>query len=296
MKWAKLSNSRAAAMVFMTLTSIIVSCSGVIVRSLEEAGPWQINIYRSLSFIAAIVIILCFNYRKEALSRVMHVPVPKPIIWAGLVLGLTGVTITQALTTTTIANTMFTMSAIPFLTSALAFVFLGEKLTKATIVAMLIAMLGIVMMVVDGVNSGSLYGNIMAVLTTIGFATFAVIVRANNDLDMLPALIVGGVVVIMISLVPAYGQWSITLYDLALCAIWGAGLSGLGHLAFVLCSRVLAAAELTLFTLFEFALAPLWVWMLFTETPGTLALVGGCIVIASVAWRAMDELVNFSKP
>ncbi len=39
----------------------------------------------------------------------------------------------------------------------------------------------------------------------------------------------------------------------------------------------------------EAVLAPLWVWLVFAEDPGMLALIGGAVVIAAVAWAATAE-------
>ena len=42
--------------------------------------------------------------------------------------------------------------------------------------------------------------------------------------------------------------------------------------------------------LLEFALGPVWVWLFVGETPTLWTLVGGVLVIASVAARALFEL------
>ena len=55
-------------------------------------------------------------------------------------------------------------------------------------------------------------------------------------------------------------------------------------------ARHLLAAELTLFMLLEFALGPLWVWLVISETPGPGTLIGGSIVIGAVTLRAVIEL------
>ena len=48
--------------------------------------------------------------------------------------------------------------------------------------------------------------------------------------------------------------------------------------------------------LLEFWLSPLWVWLFIGETPAQWALVGGVIVIASVALKTMVELSLGSRP
>jgi drug/metabolite transporter (DMT)-like permease len=59
---------------------------------------------------------------------------------------------------------------------------------------------------------------------------------------------------------------------------------------FIFASRHLVAAELTLFMLLEFALGPIWVWVFINEVPTDLTVLGGLVVILSVAIRALFEL------
>ena len=275
-------------MAIMILAALVASFSGLIVRNIDFANPWQINIYRSVAFIAAILIVSPREKRKKKTKGLFNLSLP--VYMAGLLLGLCGVSITQALTYTTIANTMFTMSALPFITMIFASVFLNEKISTLTLVAMILSTIGIVIMISDSYSTSSLYGNIMALITAVGFAGFAVLLRANHEIDMFPSLVVGGIVVILASIVPISGDYQISMQDLLLCFLWGGLLSGLAHWAIVSASPYLAAAELTLFTLFEFSIAPLWVWLFLSETPTNTSLIGGMIVLISVTICAVIDL------
>ena len=62
-------------------------------------------------------------------------------MWHRLCLTVAGLAFMQALAHTTVANTMFTMAAIPFITAGLAWVFLREKLSALTVITMLAAAL-----------------------------------------------------------------------------------------------------------------------------------------------------------
>lgn len=287
------TNRRAFAMMLMVVGSVVISFGGLIVRNIEMADAWQINFYRSIAFISAMLIVIAFEHREQTVARIRAIGFPG--IWAGCVLGMAGVAFMQALTTTTVANTSFTMSAIPFITAGLARFFLKERLTNLTLIAMILAAIGVIVMVVDGFmeagnqETASVYGNFMAIVTAIGFAVFAIMVRANRHIDMLPSLLVGGMFVIIVSLVVSFDDLSISWRDLLLCFLLGGIVSGFGHWVFVVASRHLLAAELTLFMLFEFALAPLWVWQFIGETPTNMALSGGVIVIVSVIARTLLE-------
>jgi drug/metabolite transporter (DMT)-like permease len=47
--------------------------------------------------------------------------------------------------------------------------------------------------------------------------------------------------------------------------------------------RYLSAPEVGMFYLLETVLAPIWVWLIFAETPTTMTLVGGGILVAAIA-------------
>ena len=147
---------RGLAMLVMVISSVGISFGGLIVRSMDGADPWQINFYRSLSLVAVVTIILLYRYPGQAVTRVRNIG--RPGLMGGAFLSIAGISYLQALDNTTVANTLFVLSAIPFFTAALAWLFLDENLRRATLVTMIIAAIGIGVMVVDGISVGSAYG------------------------------------------------------------------------------------------------------------------------------------------
>ncbi len=93
-----------------------------------------------------------------------------------------------------------------------------------------------------------------------------------------------------VSLVVTWHDLAIPLHDVFLCFLLGGVLSGGANVMFILAARHIAAAELTIFMLLEFALGPLWVWMVLNEVPRSATLIGGAIVITSVGLRTLTEL------
>ena len=59
-----------------------------------------------------------------------------------------------AIQTTSVANAMFLFAAAPFLAAFLGWIILREQVRHATWLAMIIALAGIVVMVVDGISAG----------------------------------------------------------------------------------------------------------------------------------------------
>ena len=115
--------------------------------------------------------------------------------------------------------------------------------------------------------------------------------KVHATVDMLPTVMIAGLLSIVVAL-PLALPLQARAADLAVLAVMGCVQLGTGCLLLVAASRHLTATELGLLALLEPILGPIWVWALLGEHPGTLALVGGAIVLGAVianeaygAWR-----------
>ena len=277
---------RQLAILLMIASSVVISFSGLVVRLLG-AGPLVRNFYRALFLMGAILVLLVVRYRAAAIVRVIGVGWPG--LMAGAMLAGAGITFLQSMTHTTVANTLFVLGGIPFVTSGLAWIFLKEKPSRPTLVTMIIAFFGIVIMIGEGFTIGSAYGNLMALMTTFFFSIYAVIVRFNRQVDMLPAILISTVLIMAMTGLTQRGVLPISKDDLWLCLLWGGVMSGFTSASFIVASRHIIAAELTIFMLLEFALGPVWVWLFVNEIPSTWTLTGGALVIVAVLGRSILE-------
>lgn len=282
------------AMAIMVLGSVAISFAGLLVRSIEGADSWQVNFYRALSHIMAIMLILILQYRGKTISRIRGVG--RPGLLGGLMLAVAGIAYLQSITNTTVANTLFMLSAIPFFTALFAWLIMHERLRRETLITMLVAAVGVVMILADGFGIGSAYGNLMGLLAALCFSGFAVIVRKYRDVDMLPSVVVSSVIILLVSLAARYNDLVISPKDLVLCFIWGAILAGFANWVFIIASRYLIAAEVTLFMMLEFSLGPIWVWIFLGEIPTGMTVLGGAMVIGAVVCLSVLQLLLARKP
>jgi len=280
------AHHRVAVSLIM-LSSLGLSFGGLILRNVEHATPWQINSYRAVAQITVLIVILAIQHRARALNQLRGIGAPG--LLAGSLMGLAPIGYVFSLSHTTVANTLFIISAIPFITAVLAWLFLGEKVRTGTWIAMTIAAMGILVMVIEGFGVGSLFGNVMALATALLFSCFAVIVRNRRGINMMPTLIISGLITGLICSVVSISQLIIPPQDMLLCLLWGV-LSGFGNWMFIAAARHLAAAEVTLLMLVEFVLGPIWVWLFINEIPSQYTLIGGVLVLAAVSGRALVDL------
>ena len=144
-------------------------------------------------------------------------------------------------------------------------------------------------------RAGLVFGNLMAPMTAVGFAVFAVSLRDGRRVDMLPTVCVAGVIAAVVSGVMAE-SYIYTARDFGLSAAMGVVQVVAGMILFTMGSRHVPAAELTLLSLTEVVLAPIWVWLAMGEAPSVPTLVGGAIVFAAITGRALSGMRRTPPP
>jgi drug/metabolite transporter (DMT)-like permease len=282
-----ISNRKLSILLLIT-GSVGISFGGLIMRNINNADPWQIAFYRALAFLFSITLILFHRYRFAIVTNIKKTGYPG--MTGGFFLMLANLLFIQSFANTSVANTLFTLSSIPFITAILAFIFLKEKISLRTIITMFFAFIGIFIMIKDGLETGGFYGNIIALSCAFSFSTFVIIIRKYKSIDMMPASLISSVLLLTVSFVTSLGNINIPIQDILLCFLWGGVLSGFVNSVFIFSTRFLLASEVTFFMLLEFSLGPFWVWVFLNETISQETLYGGIIVMASVAVYSFFEI------
>jgi len=282
-----ISNRKLSILLLIT-GSVGISFGGLIMRNINNADPWQIAFYRALAFLFSITLILFHRYRFAIAKNIKKTGYPG--MTGGFFLMLANLLFIQSFANTSVANTLFTLSSIPFITAILAFIFLKEKISLRTIITMFFAFIGIFIMIKDGLETGGFYGNIIALSCAFSFSTFVIIIRKYKSIDMMPTSLISSVLLLTVSFVISLGNINIPIQDILLCFLWGGVLSGFVNSVFIFSTRFLFASEVTFFMLLEFSLGPFWVWVFLNETISQETLYGGIIVMASVAVYSFFEI------
>jgi drug/metabolite transporter (DMT)-like permease len=265
------------------LSGVLMSMGGPLIRLLDAAGEWQFLAYRAAALVAVLSVVLALRYPGRFLATL------RAAGWTGVLAGCflscAFVGFVFSITHTTVAKTLFLLSAAPFAAALLGWLVLGEKVSRATWWAMLGACAGVAVMIGEGLAGGDMFGDLAALGAALGFACFSVALRRGREVDMVPAVLFAGVIsgVLSASLAFALGiGLVIPLRDVALAFTYGGvGIAG-GLFLFTLGSRYVPAAELTLLSLVEVILGPIWVWLAFAEEPSRPTLLGGTILFASI--------------
>ncbi len=275
---------------------IVWSTGGLWFRLVEEGDALQIMFFRSLFLIVAISIAIVFFNRGRLRSVLANAGVESAI--GGLCIATASFSFLLSLEYTTVANAVFMLAAVPFFAALLGWWILGEMVRGHTWVAMALAAIGLCVMVVNGISGGGMIGNTLALYAAFAAAAFSVMLRWGADVDMMPAIFYAGLFGAAVSFVclllpmpwrETWGVAELTLpwRDIAICAIMGFGQLGLGLSLYTIGARTLSATEITLLSLSEPLLAPVWVWLAVAEVPETLTLVGGAILMSGIVYQAL---------
>lgn len=283
--------SYLSGVILVLMAGVFWSSMGLGIRSIEVANVWQILFYRSWALAAFLFILITYRSGYRPFATIRKVGIAGAIGGMGLVFAFAGGI--YAIQTTTVANAMFLFAAAPFLAAALGWIILRESVRKATWVAMIVAMIGIAVMVANGISAGRLGGNLSAIVSASGFAIFTIALRWGKLEDMLPAVFLGGVFAIIVSAgVCHFGDYGFDVpgNDITIALSLGVFQLGLGLAIFTIGSKVVPAAELALLSMTEVLLGPLWVWLFIGETVSTFTLVGGFILMLALAGNAVSGL------
>ena len=266
------------------------SLGGITAKVADGADPFQYLVWRSVAVIV-VVEVLSFLQRKPAPTLTAYRS-GRTMIIANVMLFVASFGFVYAVKTTSPANAAFLGSTVPIFGALLAWVILRERLNWVTIVAIVVAFIGLLVTVVGDLGSGTMVGNLAALSSAVGFAGYTVCVRSDRARDWSPVLPGYAVMMIVVCgtvtlakgnpLVPPTG-------DLLLALLHGGVIIVLGTYMFNHASKQVPAAVMTLFAQTEMVLVPVWSITLLGERPKTTVLVGGCIIFAAILGKAIYD-------
>jgi len=269
------------------LGALSLSFGGLIVKSFEGANLWQILFWRSIFFILVVSIFLTITYRKNVLKAFVKSGFPGLI--GGLILSTGFCGYVFAMYNTTVANTNFIIQTQTIFLAVFGYLFLKEKVSKITLVSIILAISGIILMVGSSLSLGQMSGNIAAFIMPISFAILILIIRKYPNVDMVPLQLIAGIVAMIIGYLFA-GKILISLYDVYLGFLAGFFQLGFGFILITIGARRTPSALVGIIMLTEAVLGPLWAWLFVNEQPPLIVLIGGSIVIISVLLQFLPIL------
>jgi len=269
-----------------------LSFGGLIVKSFEGATLWQILFWRSLFFILVVFIFLVITYKKNFFNAFYNSGIPG--IFGGIILSTGFCGYVFAMYNTTVANTNFIIQTQTIFLAIFGFFYLKEKISKTTLVSIILAIFGILLMVGSDLEPGQMSGNLAAFVMPISFAILILIIRKYPSVDMIPIQLYAGVVAMCIGFYIA-GKIIISPHDIFLGFLAGFFQLGFGFIFITIGARTTSSAMVGIIMLTEAVLGPFWAWLFINESSSYIVLIGGMIVISAVLLQFYTSIKGEKK-
>ena len=255
---------------------------------LASGEPWSILTLRSAATLVAALAIW-------AMWRALRPDAPRFIPgWAGLaVAGLYGVgsiTFTFAVFNTSTANLVFILALSTMFATLFSWLFLGERPRLATFLAIGATLVGVLIIVGGGLGDGGLAGDAMALCSAIFIAGAITISRASGQ-DMGFAALAGVAIPLVIATAFIWPT-GLSVDVPGWILLDGAVVMPLAFFCLATGPKYLSGPEVAMFYLLETVFAPIWVWVLFAETPPANTLVGGTVIVSALFAHAIWQLTH----
>ena len=285
-----IKNIPGPILIFMGALSL--SFGGLIVKSFEGATLWQILFWRSVFFSLTVLVFLIITYKKKVFKAFYLSGLPGFIGGVVLSLGFCGYVV--AMYSTTVANTNFIISLQILFLAIFGYFFLKEKISSVTLLSIILAILGVLIMVGNSITPGEMSGNLAAFSMPITFAVLIIIVRKYPSVDMVPAQFVAGICCCLIGYFLS-SKIMISYHDIFLGFLAGFFQVGFGFIFITIGARTTPSAMVGIIMLSESVLGPLWAFLFVSERPSIFSLIGGAIIICAVLIQFYSLLKNNKK-
>ena len=276
----------------VVFAGILWSFGPLVVRNIDDPGLilWQYLFARGLVIFSLLNIYLFFEEGMEFYKNYLRIDIAGII--GGVGLGTAMITFIWSITNTSAAITLLCLSAMPFITALLGFLFLKEKIRPSVWVAIFVASIGVVIIAFDSVSIGSINGLIYGLASALGFSIFSVSLRWKKETPKFTTVAIAGLFCCIFSitiLIQKDLNFLSSGKNEGLFALHGT-LVCLGLILYSIGSKAIPAAELTLLSLTEVIGGIFWVWIPIlgiNEIPTNNTIIGGFLIFMAIIYYSL---------
>jgi drug/metabolite transporter (DMT)-like permease len=177
----------------------------------------------------------------------------------------------------------------PMLSAIISLIFLKENPDQKTWIAIIITTLAVVFIFYNALDVGDFLGNFLGLVCATGLAVGAVIIRSAKKISLVPSAMMGKLMVTLIALL-FVDKLKLEGTDLTIIPLMCVMCVAIPFVLITLAPRYITAAEVNLFFLLETIFGPLWVWLVIHEQPSIETIIGGTVIIATIAVHSILAL------
>ncbi len=208
------------------------------------------------------------------------------------------------------ANVYLIYCTAPILVAILSYYFLNEVVHLRTILAAFVCFICVGwIFYIDltseesgdnddvGSQGNNWYGNLMALVSTISFSIFYILIRKSaknpeEDVDMIPVLILSALLQCIVSLLVGVDFSAPTKYNYAYLFLQGGFELPLFYSMTIWASKYIPATEMQLMLLLDNILQPLWTWIFGFSTPPDMTLILGSVMIVTIGAHSYLAVID----
>ena len=264
----------------LAFTGIMFITPDSLLIRLANIDSWNLIFYRGFIPFLTILIGLLFIYKSNLFKKILDNG------WHGLVyilsFSIISILFVISIENTNVANTLIMIALAPMLSAIISLIFLKENPDQKTWVAIIITTLAVIYIFYGAIDTGDFLGNFLGLIVATGLAVNAVVIRSAKKISLVPSAMFGKLVVALFSLI-FVDQLKLENNDLFIIPLMCVFCIAIPFVCVTLAPRYITAPEVNLFFLLETIFGPLWVWLVIREQPSIETIIGGSIIILTIA-------------
>lgn len=269
--------------VLLIASAIAFSSTGIFTKGVEAAA-WAVIFWRA---VFATLSTTAYAAARGTL-RQEFLEMGRP----GLAVGVIGAAGTAALIPafklTDIANVALIYASAPFLAAMLAWMTIGERVSRRTASGAAGALVGVMIIVAGSFGSVNLTGDGLALIMTLVMATIMVIYRARPDTPSAGPSVLQSLFLIPLALL--FGEPLQTApAEIAILAAFGV-IHAIASVTLAEGAKRVPSGQTALIGALETPLAPILAFLILIEIPTVPTMIGGVVVFSAVLFSLWEKL------
>ena len=281
----KLSNQQKGS--FLAFVGVMFITPDSLFIRLSNIDTWSLLFYRGAIPFVVVLIGLILFYRKNFFNALFK------IVLAGIFyvisFSICNITFIISIQNTNVANTLIMVAMAPMLSAILAAIFLKEPTNKETWVAIFVTFFSVTFIFYDSIQIGNIVGDLFGFVTALGLAINANLARFAKDRDLVPSAVIGKLVVAIFAFF-FVENFDLVAADKIIVPLMCIMCVAIPFVLVTIAPRYISAPEVNLFFLLEVILGPIWVWLIIKEQPSVQTIIGGIVIIITIALHSFLAL------
>ena len=264
---------------------LILSIDIPLIR-LSESAFWTVLLVRgTLTFIVAVLI---WRFERRRTGRRIPLIDGRKGCLVTAIFALAGACFIFAVFNTSAGNVVFILAFNSMFAAILSFALMREMPSRATLIAIPATLVGVLLIIGAGLETGNWLGDLSA-LATAFLTALGLTISRRSRADMRYTAAIGVLLPGLVAL-PFVASQGLSSGAIGWLVLNGALVIPIASICLAAGPMFVPTPVVAMGYLVETTLAPIWVWLIFSERPVDLALAGGAIVVFTLVVHSCAEL------